>query len=175
MVLDFHEKLAFAAMEHETQMSTVSFNSVSHEFTILSKSSKINGISQFTSLKVDLNLALLAFDGIVITLADSRLRMKNLGHNFGLVRFLVYFPLCVADHEFRTLDDVCDTCCEPHVSVRQRQSGVNSSNQQFSQNMLNVYAAYSAIIVQKCYAFVFYVVSFCCDDPLFGPVAFKNG
>ena len=41
--------------------------------------------------------------------------------------------------------------------------------------MLKVYAAYSAIIVQIFYAFVFYVVSSCCDDPLFGPVAFKNG
>jgi hypothetical protein len=26
---------------------------------------------------------LLAFDGVVITLAGSRLRIKNLGHNFG--------------------------------------------------------------------------------------------
>jgi hypothetical protein len=30
-------------------------------------------------------------------------------------------------------------------------------------------------MVQIFYAFVFYVVSSCCDDPLFGPVAFKNG
>jgi hypothetical protein len=34
--------------------------------------------------------------------------------------------------------------------------------------MLKVYAAYSAIIVQIFYAFVFYVVSSCYDDPLFG-------
>jgi hypothetical protein len=37
---------------------------------------------------------LLAFDGVVITLAGSRLRMKNLGHNFGQVRLLVYFLFC---------------------------------------------------------------------------------
>jgi hypothetical protein len=37
---------------------------------------------------------LLAFDGVVITLAGSRLRMKNLGHNFGRVRLLVYFLFC---------------------------------------------------------------------------------
>jgi hypothetical protein len=42
--------------------------------------------------------------------------------------------------------------------------------------MLKVYTAYSAIIVQIFYAFVFYIIVFsCCDDPLFGPVAFKNG
>jgi hypothetical protein len=41
--------------------------------------------------------------------------------------------------------------------------------------MLKVYAAYSAIIVQIFYAFVSNVVSSCCDDPLFEPVAFKNG
>jgi hypothetical protein len=39
---------------------------------------------------------LLAFDGVVITLAGSRLRMKNLGHNFGQVRLLVYFLFCGA-------------------------------------------------------------------------------
>jgi hypothetical protein len=39
-------------------------------------------------------MALLAFDGVVITLTGSRLRMKNLGHNFDLVRLLVYFLFC---------------------------------------------------------------------------------
>jgi hypothetical protein len=28
-------------------------------------------------------MGLLAFDGVLITLAGSRLRIKNLGHNFG--------------------------------------------------------------------------------------------
>jgi hypothetical protein len=56
-------------------------------------------------------MALLAFDGVVITLAGSRLRMKNLGHNFGQVRRLVYFLFCDA----REINLICTLKRARHV------------------------------------------------------------
>jgi hypothetical protein len=41
----------------------------------------------------------------MITLAGSRLRMKNLGHNFGQVRLLVYFLFCGCTSQDGVIDD----------------------------------------------------------------------
>jgi hypothetical protein len=71
------------------------------------------------------------------------------------------------------------TCVTLAANITSALVSVTSSNQRFflkfaKHAQSGTLDAYSAIIVQIFYAFVFYVVSSCCDDALFGPVAFKN-